>query len=502
MPKKFPLKAAALLLAGILVGFAGQEVRIHSTAGQVKAGYTPTCLINGDVFVPFSLKGADSHVAVEFDYKGECLEGIPLADIVERAQPVTDSYDVLLIGDDGLSAILPGEDLSGSHIVLSPQYGWEAINLYHPISSNIKRLEEIVIITKEANPDYGLNIITADANLRLLTPGSLYKEMMPIIPYFEGTSTVDHDGRTFSTSILSRRRLFALADLVAGHDAKNLLAMGSKGEYAYINAEGYIELKNNSFNYVTMERDGGMDDLKGIIVNPPIHSITDLYHDTLHYLKGDEKVLILFLDGFGYHQYLAAAAEGFAPFIAALPAAQRALSVYQPVTNAGFAAMITGTTPEENGVYSRDQMDLNVPSLFGAAQKLGKKSVLIEGHIKILNTEIEPILHIDTNKNGSTDDEIFASALQCIDQAYDVVMVHFHSIDDAGHTNGDLHPKTMEQIKVIDGYVKELTSGWDGKVIILADHGMHSTEDAGNHGVFRYEDLIVPYITAQGGQGQ
>ena len=79
-----------------------------------------------------------------------------------------------------------------------------------------------------------------------------------------------------------------------------------------------------------------------------------------------------------------------------------------------------------------------------------------------------------------------------------MLLVHFHSIDDAGHSYGDISPKTLGQIKIVDGYVRELVEDWSGKVIIVADHGMHAEGDAGGHGQFRYEDLIVPYITAEG----
>jgi hypothetical protein len=39
-------------------------------------------------------------------------------------------------------------------------------------------------------------------------------------------------------------------------------------------------------------------------------------------------------------------------------------------------------------------------------------------------------------------------------------------------------------------------------VIITSDHGMHSTDTGGYHGVFRYEDMIVPYIITEGGIGE
>ena len=37
-------------------------------------------------------------------------------------------------------------------------------------------------------------------------------------------------------------------------------------------------------------------------------------------------------------------------------------------------------------------------------------------------------------------------------------------------------------------------------IIIAADHGMHSVGNEGNHGDFRFEDLIVPYVMIEGGK--
>ena len=47
----------------------------------------------------------------------------------------------------------------------------------------------------------------------------------------------------------------------------------------------------------------------------------------------------------------------------------------------------------------------------------------------------------------------------------------------------------------IDDYVHVLAEGFDGRMIITADHGLHETpEGGGEHGVFSKEDMIVPYI--------
>ncbi|HAA38382.1 MAG TPA: hypothetical protein DCE00_05870 [Firmicutes bacterium] len=496
MPKKYPVMIL-LLIIGILLGGLLREV-IAGKTNQVFVNFVPILQVGGDVAQPLMIKDDSSFAQVEFTYKGECLQGIPLADIVQSAVPVGNNNKILFIADDGLSAVIDGQDLEGCHLLFSDR-GWEVINLFHPVSSNVKRIQEIVIIAEDAPLDYGINIITQDANLAHFTPGQLYQLHSMHVPYFEGTSTVTSGGKENSVSVYTRRYLYPLTDLVELNGDEQFLVMGGQGECFYTTEPGFLEVKDNKINYITLDRKAEIEDVKGVIMNPPADSITNLYHDALHFLQQEEKVLLIYLDGFGFHQYKKAVAEGYAPFLASLPAAVKASSVYQPVTNAGFAAMITGTTPAENGVFSRKQMELKTPSIFAKAQELGKKAALIEGHIKILNTEVEPVLNLDTNGNGSNEDEIFAAAQQYIADGCDLLLVHSHSIDDAGHTYGDFHERTMAEIKLIDGYVERLVKAWDGRVIITADHGMHTTAEGGGHGEFRYEDLFVPYLVCEGG---
>jgi hypothetical protein len=158
----------------------------------------------------------------------------------------------------------------------------------------------------------------------------------------------------------------------------------------------------------------------------------DVYYDAVHFLDRDEDVLIIILDGFGYHQYIHAVQQGYAAFLGSMAPAKMASSVYTPVTNAGVAAILTGRPPSENGVHTRKEMDLLTPSIFEYANQKGKSSVLVEGNIKILNLEVEPILSIDKNSNGSTDDEIRDKAMEIMDEGHNLMVVHFHGIDDSG----------------------------------------------------------------------
>jgi hypothetical protein len=171
---------------------------------------------------------------------------------------------------------------------------------------------------------------------------------------------------------------------------------------------------------------------------------------------------------------------------------------FKPVTNVGFATMLTGVDPILHGVHDRSYRELSVPSIFDYCNEMGITNGLIEGDVQILSLNTETILNVDENNNGITDDEIHQTALNKIND-YEYLMVHYHSVDDFGHVYGAVVDETIGELKVIDGYVEELIAQWDGKVILLADHGMHSTEEAGDHGMFRIEDFVVPYVVLDGG---
>ena len=65
---------------------------------------------------------------------------------------------------------------------------------------------------------------------------------------------------------------------------------------------------------------------------------------------------------------------------------------------------------------------------------------------------------------------------------------------DSGHGFGPEALETMNYIKQIDGYTQELSSIWNGPIILTADHGMHKFEDGGSHGSCIQEDMLVPYF--------
>ena len=425
---------------------------------------------------------------------------ISLEELISMAGPASPDFSVYIIASDGRAAALKGDQLQGSYIGWGSQNGWEAFNPSHPVSSNIKGIREMVVALEERQDDFGLNIISMEENITFITPGNAYLSAARDLGS-GGTSFKASGDEKLEASAFQERYMIRLEELTDARP-ETMVLMGSEGEYLFLkgNSSISLEVKDNRFAYNGLSAEDSISDIKGAVLDPAAASIMDVCHDTLGFTGNGISVLLIITDGMGYHQYEYAVENGYAPFMGSMPGADMALSVYQPVTNAGLAAILTGRPPAENGIYSRKQRIPQVPTIMGEMLEQGRAALLIEGDIQVIQTEVEASLNSDSDSDGTIDDEIFEMAMENLDQGADLMAVHFHSIDDSGHDSGGMSPETMERIKIIDSYISQLVSGWQGKVIITSDHGMHSTSGGGDHGQFRYEDMAVPYMIIDGGK--
>jgi len=487
---KYKILIIVILLIGIGIGF-------FLPTGQPEA-YIPPLWVIGDVENPLQIKKLAID-PINIQYRGTEYPAYPFQKLLEKAVPLTEEYDLFLVGNDGLTARLSGSQLAESYLNYSATHGWQAINLNHPVSSNIKELDSIIVSATGILPESSLRVITPVENITGITPGQLLGRGIKTYRQFEGSANLEVEGVTYWNKIYTSKKVVSLEEITGQEIKERTLIIGARGE-TLVDRDGLLEVKDNQFNYLNPESREEIKDVRGIILKAPLYSNQDIYHDTVYYLEQGEKVLIILLDGYGYEQYLYSINNGYAPYLKSRVKALRALSVFQPVTNAGLAATLTGVGPAENGVYSRKQKDLNSPDIFQKAWELGKKSHYLEGNIKILNTTIEPVLNPDLNQDGRTDDEVFEAALEAMERDYSLIYLHFHGIDDLGHQFGPLAPETLEMIKTTDTYLQKLVENWSGKVLVTADHGMHATEKGGDHGMVCYQDLFVPYIMINGGK--
>jgi len=221
-------------------------------------------------------------------------------------------------------------------------------------------------------------------------------------------------------------------------------------------------------------------------------------------LKATHVVAIL-LDGFGYQIMSDASYLDLIPNIDELPEPLFSHTVYPPGTRVATSAFLTGTNPEENGVTLNSIRTTKLQTLFSSIKLSGKASVAVEGEnlpVNLIDTEI--ILSGDRDGNGSTDDNVFINSLDVLSRSQlpDFLFIHFHGIDDAGHSFGVGSEEHKISIQSIDLMISKLIQQFpaDTLVIIFADHGMHANPEKpseGTHGNLIKEDMLIPIIIYQ-----
>jgi hypothetical protein len=214
-----------------------------------------------------------------------------------------------------------------------------------------------------------------------------------------------------------------------------------------------------------------------------------------------EHVVLIFLDGFGFEKFKYALEKGLIDFVGDSDRVLQAVSVYPPRTITGTAAVITGLLPKENGVDRGGIRKTNSTTIFDIASENGITSTAIEGEslaFNLRNTEV--ILSGDRDLNGGTDDNTYNIAMEVISGPIPrLFWIHFHGIDDLGHTYGPDDPILDEKIIEINGYLNQIYAALpeDTLIIYFADHGMHAVHEEGrrgNHGHLIIEDMLVPVI--------
>jgi hypothetical protein len=210
-------------------------------------------------------------------------------------------------------------------------------------------------------------------------------------------------------------------------------------------------------------------------------------------------VLLLFLDGFGYIRYQEALEEGLIPRLAELDPPLVGMTTYPPITTVSTASLLTGTEPQWHGVEVRGVRKTDQQTLFDVAGDAGLRVVAVEGEALAFNLPgVELQLSGDRDGNGGTDDNVLVNTLAVLEEGMpDVLLVHFHGIDDQGHTVGPGGEDEKAKIKEVDAAVGEILDRLPPGtlVMIFADHGMHSVSEEGrlgNHGQLTARDMLIP----------
>jgi len=438
-------------------------------------------LLAASLFALTACGGAISALPLEGDAEGYSFvafrHGAPIdlaLHFEEHVQTRAATFDLLLTGHDGFTARVSGDDLTGCALVYSREHAWEFRSQLHPPPANVKNLASIAVVSVSEDPR-ALRLVGGDNETRSITAGQLRMLSQRHIWREEGTSQANSRHATVYTA----RRGVPLADIMPEGEA--FAATAFHGETAFLRGadESYLLSEGNQVGLLLP--DGRvLHDLAGLMANPPNLMITEAFNDATHALAQGERVIVINLDGLGWDMLQ------YAPYLGALNPS-RALACYPPVSAVGLAAILTGVTPDVNGIQGRGQREPACEDLFAAAQRMGKTSANIGSGSSVIKTSLRAELALN-------DADAFMLAMQALEARPDLLFVHLHGIDEAAHTYGPHAEETQRAIGEIDGYARALAERFDGRAIITADHGLHATDDGGNHGLFLPEDMIVPYI--------
>ncbi len=211
----------------------------------------------------------------------------------------------------------------------------------------------------------------------------------------------------------------------------------------------------------------------------------------------DHAVMIL-LDGLQFQKLQSLIDQGTLSFFQQLNTIYAGLTVYPPITTSSTAALLTSNPPQENGVFGYGYRTTELSTLFDLAVDNGKNVIAVEGNsLPFTLRNAETILSGDRDGNGFSDDNVFSNSIEVIESNMpDILYVHFHEIDDMGHTHGPNSDEYKSAITRVDQYLYEIYNALPENTVIaiFADHGMHETPDGGNHGTLTAIDLVIPII--------
>lgn len=374
-----------------------------------------------------------------------------------RLDSILEDYDsqaAFLITNDGTSVYLPASSYPFLSIYQSEgEFHAQADSL--PTFCNLKNITEISLFNLET--PYTLTILEDTQTKEIITPFSAR------VAEFRNLGASSRYGNYASKYVYSSPfRLHLRAD--------SMLTLCKDGQYRWVERDTFSEefsLRSNHFKL-------GTDTLKAIWENPPQTDIFDL-----HKLIGSypEPLLVIIIDSYGYtyHQHLRY--SGSENYLHSLDL-QPLRAAYPPKSRYNIWALGSGKR-----LQTRKSEDLLFDSLSH------DNPIFVGGSMQLFEKNINFVSAIDTLEYD--DNAIFTQACELIQALkHDLIIVHFTSIDQAGHEHGAYSRARLAQTDLVSSYISELMVLWENDVLLLSDHGMHTKNGKGTHYQAIDEDII------------
>jgi hypothetical protein len=208
------------------------------------------------------------------------------------------------------------------------------------------------------------------------------------------------------------------------------------------------------------------------------------------------KVLLVYVDALGYMRYEDALGKGLVTNMSSLGEPVKAVCVYPSVTQTNAKAMATGLAPNLTRGDFRSYLPYN-DTVLDILGRDGLHAVWVDGGSPPVYVN-SALLVLDTDKDGSADDEVADAAVRELKNA-SLVVAHFTDTDTEMHDHGPYSPEAMAALERDDALVGRMLERTDNDttVIIYADHGCHTVAKGGNHGTLLPDDMYIPIIVGR-----
>jgi hypothetical protein len=396
----------------------------------------PQIQILGNVVKPYTLR-----------------EGGNLDSLLTQTAPGT--AEALLIASDGTAVRLYRDTFAQIRIEPSNN-GWESRGDNLPPVCDLNNI--VAIAVERSNRIFALRLLDGLEETEVITPYAAVMKQFAI----EGTSSRNGKYVTKYKSVASQWSIPADSTLVLDY---------KRPEYSLTG--------NVRFDRIRFTAQG--DTVVGLWKNPPAESIYSL-HGRIAPLMKEGPLLMIFVDSFGLRlrDHCKATGERFALLDYPL---QPMRAAYPPVTAASYWAVGTGES-----YYLRGDRTTILSDILPA----NTNGIILEDSRPLYQAPVPVVANTDRNNNGTIDDDIYQAARAELDKGHQFMLVHFHSIDDAGHEFGPYSPERLARAREVSGYVDDLVQRWNGPVIVFSDHGMHDDgRHGGTHGISAIEDMLA-----------
>lgn len=448
-----------------------------------------TLRITGDVTEDFSLNSLDNYETIEIKINEENYNAIKLSDVLENIEVTGDDNLVYLDAYDGVLASFSLENVNDQSY-LYYNNGWCFFDENFPKQTRMRDIKQIVIHSQTIETMTPCFRIIYDDQVISKSYGDLFVETATTYLVTEGEPVYNNN----SATALTRRSLIPLEkylDNLQLPEEFSLVGYFKDGSETEIDANGYLEYRGNSVDYIGTDLIDRQPNMIGVFVDPP-KSIHDIKDNILNKIEDHQKVIAIELDGVGYYNML----EIKPPYLSQFNL-QKYRTVFPSISNVSLAAFMTGLTPKENGITDKGMREVKSEDIFNELSSMNKTGIVVEGDTQLITMSVDQILSPDKDNKFETDNEVFDNAKEALKQNKDYTFVHFHGYDDVAHQYGPFSNEAYDKLNEIDGYVKELMKDFNGTLIIFADHGQHDVNyngKLGNHGEFLPIDMSIPYI--------